>query len=110
MPVPIAIIVCEGDTETISHIAKALKKNLPIIIMKGSGKAADLVLDYLETYTSINYFEIVNIRACVIFCKHFFPYVSFTLVEIIRSTIFRDRKYLILGVKEPHDIIIFLIH
>lgn len=49
MPVPIAIIVCEGDTETISHIAEALKKNLPIIIMKGSGKAADLVLDYLET-------------------------------------------------------------
>lgn len=49
MPVPIAIIVCEGDTETISHIAKALEKNLPIIIMKGSGKAADLVLDYLET-------------------------------------------------------------
>lgn len=49
MPVPIAIIVCEGDTETISHIAKAVEKNLPIIIMKGSGKAADLVLDYLET-------------------------------------------------------------
>lgn len=67
MPVPIAIIVCEGDTETISHIAEALKKNLPIIIMKGSGKAADLVLDYLETYTCINDFGIVKIRACVIF-------------------------------------------
>lgn len=67
MPVPIAIIVCEGDTETISHIAKAVEKNLPIIIVKGSGKAADLVLDYLETYTSIIYFDIVIIRACVIF-------------------------------------------
>lgn len=48
MPVPIAIIVCEGDLKTIVHIAKALKENITVIIMKGSGKAADLVLDYIE--------------------------------------------------------------
>lgn len=48
MPVPIAIIVCEGDLKTIIHIAKALQENIPVIIMKGSGKAADLVLDYIE--------------------------------------------------------------
>lgn len=50
MPVPIAIIVCEGDIETIAHIAKALQHKLPVIIMKGSGMAADLVVDYLEKY------------------------------------------------------------
>lgn len=48
MPVPIAVIVCEGDMETISHVSGSLKKNLPVIIMKGSGKAADLILDFLE--------------------------------------------------------------
>lgn len=48
MPVPIAIIVCEGDLRTVVHIAKALKANIPVIIMKGSGKAADLVLDYIN--------------------------------------------------------------
>lgn len=48
MPVPIAIIVCEGDLNTIEHMAKALKENIPVIIMKGSGKAADLVLDYID--------------------------------------------------------------
>nr|XP_022311230.1 transient receptor potential cation channel subfamily M member 2-like [Crassostrea virginica] len=48
MPVPIAIIVCEGDLGTISHTAGALRQNLPVIIMKGSGKAADLILDYVE--------------------------------------------------------------
>ena len=48
MPVPIAIIMCEGDIKTISHIAGALLKKLPVIIMKGSGKAADLIVDYLE--------------------------------------------------------------
>ena len=48
MPVPIAIIVCEGDLETIAHIADALQNKLPVIIMKGSGKAADLIVDYLQ--------------------------------------------------------------
>lgn len=48
--VPVAIIVCEGDLKTIAKIAYALKETLPVIIMKGSGKAADLTLDYLEKY------------------------------------------------------------
>lgn len=48
MPVPIAIIVCEGDLNTISEITEALKHKLPVIIMKGSGKAADLVLDFID--------------------------------------------------------------
>lgn len=48
MPVPIAIVVCEGDIETIAHISKALQHKLPVIIMKGSGMAADLVVDYFK--------------------------------------------------------------
>lgn len=48
MPVPIAIIVCEGDMETISHVSGSLKNKLPVIIMKGSGKAADLIMDFFE--------------------------------------------------------------
>lgn len=51
--IPIAIIVCEGDIETISHISKALRMQLPVIIMKGSGKAADVVLEYLENQCSL---------------------------------------------------------
>lgn len=50
MPVPIAIIVCEGNIETIAHISEALGNNIAVIIMKGSGKAADLVSDYLDKY------------------------------------------------------------
>lgn len=44
MPVPIAILVCGGDIETIHHITNALKNKLPVIIIKGSGKATDFVL------------------------------------------------------------------
>nr|XP_022311194.1 uncharacterized protein LOC111116490 [Crassostrea virginica] len=53
MPVPIAVIVCEGDLGTIAHISKTLLNKLPVIIMKGSGKAADLVLDFLESEEQI---------------------------------------------------------
>lgn len=48
MPVPISIIVCEGDMETVSHVSGSLENKLPVIIMKGSGGAADFILDYLE--------------------------------------------------------------
>lgn len=51
--VPIAIIACEGDFKTIKKIAAALEKKIPVIIMKGSGKAADLVLDYLQKYFEV---------------------------------------------------------
>nr|XP_022311635.1 transient receptor potential cation channel subfamily M member 2-like isoform X1 [Crassostrea virginica] len=50
MPVPIAILVCEGDIETVAHTAAALRNKLPVVIMKGSGKAADLILDYMERF------------------------------------------------------------
>lgn len=51
MPVPIAIIVCEGDINTITEITQSLEHKLPVIIMKGSGKAADLVLDSIDKYS-----------------------------------------------------------
>lgn len=50
IPVPTVVIVCEGDIQTISHISNALSNQLPVIIMKGSGMSADLVLDYLDHY------------------------------------------------------------
>lgn len=50
MPIPIAIIVCEGDLQTVAHTAKALQHRLPVIIMKGSGKAADLISNYLDRF------------------------------------------------------------
>lgn len=48
MPIPVAVIVCKGNIETVVHISKALESKLPVIIMKGSGAAADIAVDYLE--------------------------------------------------------------
>lgn len=59
--VPIAIIACEGDHETIKKIAAALEKKIPVIVMKGSGKAADLVLDYLQKYYEV-FFKLASLN------------------------------------------------
>ncbi|XP_056003652.1 transient receptor potential cation channel subfamily M member 2-like [Ostrea edulis] len=53
VPVPVAIVVCEGDIFTIAHVEKALEMKLPVIVVKGSGKVADLIVDYLENPESL---------------------------------------------------------
>ncbi|XP_078341129.1 transient receptor potential cation channel subfamily M member 2-like isoform X1 [Crassostrea virginica] len=49
MPIPIAIILLEGDLDSIKYVKEATNKGIPVIIIKGSGKAADIILDYLES-------------------------------------------------------------
>nr|XP_022311262.1 uncharacterized protein LOC111116556 [Crassostrea virginica] len=84
MPVPIAIIVCEGDLETIAHIADALQNKLPVIIMKGSGKAADLIVDYLQSSKSLRK------KASVLFGIRFDD-ISYTTLHEYLMTIRRNR-------------------
>ena len=48
MKIPVILIAVEGGMNTIKRIQKATKKGLPIVIVKGSGKASDLIADYLE--------------------------------------------------------------
>ncbi|XP_033749437.1 transient receptor potential cation channel subfamily M member 1-like [Pecten maximus] len=43
MKVPTLVIVVEGDLETISHVAEAVKKDIPVLLVRGSGMAADLI-------------------------------------------------------------------
>lgn len=67
MSVPVVIIVCEGDIDTIAHIAKALERKLPVIIMKGSGTAADVVVDYLEKYFTFIVILSLNLKKKLIY-------------------------------------------
>ncbi|XP_061190174.1 uncharacterized protein LOC133198035 [Saccostrea echinata] len=48
MHVPIVIILVEGGLDDIKHVAEAVHSKVPVIVIKGSGKAADITLDYLE--------------------------------------------------------------
>ncbi|XP_062596064.1 transient receptor potential cation channel subfamily M member 2-like [Saccostrea cucullata] len=61
LPIPIVILACEGDINTIEHISEALKRKIPVIIIKGSGKAADLILDYMENK------QLIKKKASVLF-------------------------------------------
>ncbi|CAG2209309.1 unnamed protein product [Mytilus edulis] len=46
--VPVLTIVAEGDLDTIEAVNQVLKQDLPILIIKGSGKAADFIAEFIE--------------------------------------------------------------
>lgn len=48
MRVPVLVIAVEGDISTIHQIDSAVKRNVPVLLMKGSGKAVDFIINYLE--------------------------------------------------------------
>ncbi|XP_063431693.1 uncharacterized protein LOC134714381 [Mytilus trossulus] len=45
--VPVLTIVAEGDIDTIEFVLHVLKQNLPVLILKGSGKAADYIAGFI---------------------------------------------------------------
>ncbi|XP_063431691.1 uncharacterized protein LOC134714379 [Mytilus trossulus] len=47
---PVLTVVAEGDLYTIDAIVQVLKIDLPILLLKGSGKAADFVAGFIEEY------------------------------------------------------------
>ena len=47
MRVPVLLIVVEGDMGTIHQVKSAVNLNIPVFVIKGSGKAADLIADYI---------------------------------------------------------------
>lgn len=46
--VPVLTIVAEGDLDTIECVHQLLKQDLPVLILKGTGKAADFIADFIE--------------------------------------------------------------
>ncbi|XP_076102775.1 transient receptor potential cation channel subfamily M member-like 2 [Mytilus galloprovincialis] len=45
--IPVIVIVAEGDIKTIRHVDQILQQGIPVVIIKGSGKAADVISEYL---------------------------------------------------------------
>ena len=50
MRLPLVVVVAEGDLNTLEHASKLVQSGIPIIIVKGSGKAADFIANFLEEY------------------------------------------------------------
>ncbi|XP_063431696.1 transient receptor potential cation channel subfamily M member 2-like [Mytilus trossulus] len=64
--VPVLTIVAEGDLDTIEAVNQVLKQDLPILIIKGSGKAADFIAEFIEKDT-INISEYIKANTPLLF-------------------------------------------
>ncbi|CAG2199288.1 unnamed protein product [Mytilus edulis] len=64
--VPVLTIVAEGDLDTIEAVNQVLKQDLPILIIKGSGKAADFIAEFIEKDT-INISEYIKAKTPLLF-------------------------------------------
>ncbi|XP_062594023.1 transient receptor potential cation channel subfamily M member 2-like [Saccostrea cucullata] len=53
MHIPIVIILVEGGLDDIKHAADAVHEKVPVIVIKGSGKAADIILDYFHDESNL---------------------------------------------------------
>ncbi|CAG2216069.1 unnamed protein product [Mytilus edulis] len=47
--IPIIVLLAEGDMDSLRHVDKILKQGTPVIVMKGTGKSADIIIQYLES-------------------------------------------------------------
>ena len=50
MRLPLVVVVVEGDMKTLEHASTIVKKGIPIIVVKGTGKAADFIANCMEEY------------------------------------------------------------
>ena len=62
MKIPIILIAVEGGMHTIERIMKATEQGLPVIVVKGSGKASDLIAEYLQTDPLVSFFFLKNLN------------------------------------------------
>ncbi|CAC5398362.1 unnamed protein product [Mytilus coruscus] len=48
MRVPVVIIAVEGDVSTIHQIKSCIQRNVPVLLVKGSGKAVDFIIEFIK--------------------------------------------------------------
>ena len=50
MCLPLVVVVVEGDMDTLEHTSELIEKGIPLIVIKGTGKAADFIANCMEEY------------------------------------------------------------
>ncbi|CAC5398182.1 unnamed protein product [Mytilus coruscus] len=51
--VPVALLVLNGDLETLDHVVRAIYNDMSVVVVKGTGGAADLIALCLEDFSSL---------------------------------------------------------
>ncbi|VDI37807.1 Hypothetical predicted protein, partial [Mytilus galloprovincialis] len=49
--VPVVSLVVNGDLDTLNHVKKAVYNNMSVVVVKGTGGAADLIASCLESFS-----------------------------------------------------------
>ena len=48
------IVLVEGDLSAIEHVKLAVENNIPVVIIEGTGGAADLLAEFMYTVFTVN--------------------------------------------------------
>lgn len=48
MRVPVVIIAVEGDVTTVHQILSSIQRKVPVLLVKGSGKAVDCIIEFIK--------------------------------------------------------------
>ncbi|XP_076112012.1 transient receptor potential cation channel subfamily M member-like 2 isoform X2 [Mytilus galloprovincialis] len=71
MKVPVLLLVVEGDMRTVHQVKATVKKNIPVLLIKGSGNAADLISNYLDEPLQSERYRLLKKKAPLLFGTYF---------------------------------------
>ena len=54
VPIPVVLLVLEGGENTIKTALEAVQNNIPVVIIQGSGRAADVIA------FAVKYFKLIQ--------------------------------------------------
>ena len=52
MGIPVVLVVVEGGTDAIEDVIKSLKRQVPVVLCEGTGRAADILAYAFLHFTS----------------------------------------------------------
>ncbi|CAC5377166.1 unnamed protein product [Mytilus coruscus] len=96
--VPVALLVLNGDLDTLDHVMRAIYSDISVVVVKGTGGAADLIALCLEDFSKLK-------RELPIMITRRFTKGNFNkILEVFKMIIEKDWMISIFDIKvEEHD-------
>ncbi|XP_063400113.1 transient receptor potential cation channel subfamily M member 2-like [Mytilus trossulus] len=96
--VPVALLVLNGDLDTLDHVMRAIYSDISVVVVKGTGGAADLIALCLENFSKLK--KELPIMITRRFTKGHFN----KILEVFKMIIEKDWMISIFDIKvEEHD-------
>ncbi|XP_052059513.1 uncharacterized protein LOC127700085 [Mytilus californianus] len=96
--VPVSLLVLNGDLDTLDHVMRAIYSDISVVVVKGTGGAADLIALCLEDFSKLK--KELPIMITRRFTKEHFN----NILEVFQMIIEKDWMISIFDIKvEEHD-------